>query len=48
MVEESVFEKAKRLRAERLAKEAQEAEDKKNNQFKTDYEDIKWLGVENN
>jgi len=46
MAEESVFEKAKRLRAERLAKEAQEAEDKKNNQFKTDYEDIKWLGVE--
>lgn len=47
MAEENVFEKAKRLRAERLAREAQEAEDKKNSQFsKGDYEDVQWLGIE--
>lgn len=45
--QESVFEKAKRLRNERLAKERQEEDDRKNNQFnKVEYEDLKWLGVE--
>lgn len=46
-MEESVFEKAKRLRKERLEAEAREAEEKKNNQFnKTEYEDVQWMGIE--
>lgn len=44
--QETMFEKIKRLRAERIEKEKQEAEEKKNKNFNTDYEQIEWLGLE--